>query len=156
VLQYGCWRSMVDGWRYASMRCPPAPTRRSTGGLTLPVLVHAPSSGPPILTKGNLWYLHSWPSGFTACRVFPAARRSSSLLRVSLMVGGLWFCRLRRYPSILPCGYNLPKRSVLVFRDWTASGALDSQLARLACDNCSLTGSRRYADDLHAGRCEQL
>jgi hypothetical protein len=26
---------------------------------------------------------------------------------------------------------------------------------RLACDYCLLTGSRRYADDLHAGRCKQ-
>src|SRR6266516_1725189 len=115
-VQYGYRRSVIDDWRYASIRCPPALTRRPTGGLTLPVLVHAPSSGLPISTEGNLWYLHSWPSGFTACRVLSAARRSPSLLRVSLMVGRLWICRLRRYPSILPRGRILPKRSVLMLQ----------------------------------------
>ena len=40
-----------------------------------------------LVVEGNLWYLHSWPSGFAACCDPPAVHRSVLHLPVSLMVG---------------------------------------------------------------------
>jgi hypothetical protein len=56
----GLWRVQIDfihpflavtSW-YAQLRCPPTPIRLSTSGLTLPVLVHAPSRSA--VSKGSV------------------------------------------------------------------------------------------------------
>jgi hypothetical protein len=55
---------------------------------------YAPRISPrSVVTKGNLWYLHSWSSGFAACCSLPVARCILPHLFVSS-----WWLALSMFP----------------------------------------------------------
>ena len=99
---------MHDDCRYASLRCPPTPSRLSTGGLTLPILVHAPSKRRitcGICTRGPQVSLP-----VVVHLLLIVVPRFSAYL---LWLAGCGFVQSRCLSIPFSRGRNLPKRFVL-------------------------------------------